>query len=80
MSIYEYKEFRDAVDVSINNITKDYSRLKLLEKEYNRLKELVNLIVDQDIIDNSVTIKISKTHQVIGKSWREILELASKDM
>lgn len=70
------EEFREAVDSSTRYLVDNYSRLQMMEKEYNRLLELIKVIVEQDFKNNSVVITVSKQAQMVGNTWRDILEYA----
>ena len=77
-----YHEFDQInAELELGKIHEDYlarelSRLKTAEEEHRRLVSLIKLFVERNIIDDTITIKISKQHQVLGKTWNEILTMA----
>ena len=68
------KLFNEAVKNSISNIQADYTRLKIMEKEYKKLLTIIEVFLEQDIILSKVMITITPLQELKYNSWKEIIE------
>lgn len=72
------EQFNEAVRRATHYIQLENSRLRQTEDEYRRLKCMLSVIQEQDILTETVTITITKADMVKGKDWIEIMKLAAK--
>lgn len=57
-------------------LTAEWSRLKVVEQEYKMLLTLIEVMGERDPVSDEVCVKISRSAQMEGKTWREICEIA----
>lgn len=61
---------------AIEKISAEMHRLKLVEREYRMLKELIHVVSEADPITRVTTIRITPIAYTAGKEWKEILKMA----
>lgn len=73
------KHIQDAIKQGISFREEDYKRLKQRDREYSQLATLLNVFQSQKIETGDMLLTISPRHQVEGKNWQEILNMAVRD-
>ena len=78
MSLLERKIFNDAVNSSIEFISADYARLKVLEEEYTKLKMFLNIISERDFLHQKhvLTIELSDAALATCKNFEDVIRQA----
>ncbi len=66
--------FQDSVKSSIDFLTADYTRLQFMEREYNKLIELVYFAAEKCPQSGNMAINIRVQEQLKANSFKELLE------
>ena len=74
MTPEEVKLFHEGIQNGIDTISKDYSRLKMKEKEFNAIKDILWYSVCNHGMATQIVITIPESAKMMFKDFKEVLE------